>query len=150
MKLLYLDIDGVLNDHSKYDNNYCGIKKECVDQLNRILEAVPDLQIVISSAWRYMIPDAMSLKGFEYLLLTHGLNCYGRLYSYTCRDEILGTRERQIKLHLMDEHKIESFAVLDDLPLNIKEKFFVRTNGKIGLTKEDADMVIRILTIGNY
>lgn len=43
MKLLFLDIDGVLNDHSKFSNNYCGIKQECVDNLNIILDKYKDL-----------------------------------------------------------------------------------------------------------
>jgi len=54
MKLLFLDIDGVLNDHAKLESGYCGIRHDKASLLNRILDAVPDVQLVISSAWRYL------------------------------------------------------------------------------------------------
>jgi hypothetical protein len=72
MKLLFLDIDGVLNSHDQHPNGYCGIHPEKVMLLNGIVEKT-NCKIVISSAWRYMILRGdMTLKGFGNLLGTYG------------------------------------------------------------------------------
>ena len=143
MKLLFLDIDGVLNGHETHTNGYCGIKPYNVEVLNSILGAVPDVQIVISSAWRYMIyPDAMTLKGFEYLLIVSGLNCRGRIHGHTVRDEIIEEREDQI-LDYARKNNCQEFIVLDDMDLKMTQ--LVRTNGKVGITNTEAQKVIALL-----
>jgi hypothetical protein len=38
-KLIFLDCDGVLNDHKQHANGYCGTTRRCVQNLNRILRA---------------------------------------------------------------------------------------------------------------
>lgn len=50
MKVLFLDIDGVLNSHTKLANGYCGIEPKQVEMLNCLLDDIPDLKLVISSA----------------------------------------------------------------------------------------------------
>jgi len=74
MKVIFLDIDGVLNGHEFCEHaKSCGINPECVCELNRIIAAT-DAKIVLSSAWRYMVHGgALTLKGFEYMLRTHGV-----------------------------------------------------------------------------
>lgn len=97
LPLIFLDIDGVLNAHA-YDPiaESCTISPECVKSFNRVLSET-DALIVLSSAWRYMIAGgAMTLKGFEYLLRTHGVHCNGRLVGRTCKDEFLEGRGKQI------------------------------------------------------
>lgn len=141
--IIFLDIDGVLNDHVAHQNNYCGTKKECVDNFNLILKYVPEVKIVISSAWRYMIiQGSMTLKGFEQLLLTHGVNCYNKLIGITQSDEFITERSEQIADWII-KNNVEKYVVLDDLPLNIPK--FVQTNGNIGLTVKLAEKVIGIL-----
>lgn len=69
MKILFLDIDGVLNNHEKLESGYCGISQPQAHHLNLILDTFPDLKLVISSAWRYMtFRGDMTLRGFEMLL----------------------------------------------------------------------------------
>lgn len=54
-KVLFLDIDGVLNAHFfDVDAQSSHIKPKCVERLNRVLKATR-CALVISSAWRYMI-----------------------------------------------------------------------------------------------
>lgn len=91
-----------------------------------------------------MISGSMSLKGFEYLLITHGVNCYNRLHGYTCRDELIETREKQIKRYLKDASINGSFVVLDDLNLRMSKNHFVRTDYSVGLTLKDVDKVIML------
>jgi hypothetical protein len=151
MRLIFLDIDGVLNDH-----NFCReaqsnlINPRCVANLNRILIST-DARIVLSSSWRYMISGgAHTLEGFEYMLRTHGVACSGRLISVTCpdEDEDAVTRGPQIRKWLRDRSRVTSFVVIDDVDDDIVREGlpFVRTDGNVGLTEADAERVIAILT----
>lgn len=171
MKILFCDIDGVLNDHSPMMNMYCGIDKEKVNLLNRVLDET-GCYIVISSAWRYMILGGdMTIRGFEHMLLTHGLNCYNRVIGHTPSDEKIRTRGQQISWWLDEEfdkflqkfnytaelrkqifEKSLKYVVVDDLDeeyegIKITQAghTLVKTDGKVGLTNENCTELIRIL-----
>jgi hypothetical protein len=166
MNFLVLDFDGVMNDHTRLANGYCQLKESCVLELCRILDACPEVKVVISSAWRYMmIEDGIGVKGFEYLLCLFGApydSVNGRIYHKTPTDEwmceFLGLSEKGATLDhewlkengcLLRREQIEFFldiqgakyVVLDDLDLEMPE--LVRTDGEVGLTEELADEVIR-------
>lgn len=130
MSILFLDIDGVLNGHNGL------IDKHCMANLNYIIDET-DCFVVISSSWRYMIPDAMTIKGFEYMLMTHGFK--GHIIGITDRDEVIPRREQQIEAYPKDDR----WAVVDDLPLQIEN--FVRTDAMVGLQHHDAVKLIQIL-----
>jgi hypothetical protein len=155
--VIFLDIDGVLNDHTQHENKYCGTSRYCVSAFNRLLKAFPTAKIVISSAWRYMIlRGEMTIKGFEMLLLTHGVNCYERVIGHTAADpqvephhhnldewEKAGLRWRADQIrNYAAEHGIERFIVIDDLGLVIDN--FYRTDGQQGLTNYDVKMIIEM------
>lgn len=150
-RIVFLDIDGVLNDPGCYDPRATSnrILPACVARLNRVLEAT-DARIVLSSAWRYMlIGRAMSLIGFEYLLRTHGVMS-GRLVGRTCADEDVKERGWQIhewrKVH---DHR-GRYVVIDDMDAHISKLHpFVHVDGAVGLTDADADAAIRLLTKGD-
>lgn len=145
--LIFLDMDGVVNDHTQTESGFCGVLPRCAAQLNRILRAT-DAEIVISSAWRYMIPEAMNLKGFAYMLLTHGIDCKDRIIGLTCRDEELMPRGQQIRHWRCENGGARPYVVLDDLDLGITAAGhpFVLTDGKIGLTYRNADRAIAMLS----
>lgn len=145
--IVFLDMDGVLNSHDQHSNGYCGTTPAAVMVFNEVLRQTEAL-IVISSAWRYMVPEAMTLKGFEYLLLTHGVECKDRILDVTCRDEDLQPRGLQIR-HWLNEHGGDRrYVVLDDLDLGITEHGhpFVQTDSAVGLRSEDGIRVVEILT----
>lgn len=73
MKLIFLDIDGVLNGANLYEGTHTNrIRWECVQQVNRIVAAT-EAQVVLSSAWRYLIHSRqMKLAGFWAMLHSHG------------------------------------------------------------------------------
>ena len=53
--VIFCDIDGVLN-HSHFgkdENDKFGFADDCIANLKKILIAVPDTKIVISSAWKH-------------------------------------------------------------------------------------------------
>lgn len=175
MKLIFLDIDGVLNGHDwdpKAVSNR--IRPECVQRLNRIVRAT-EARIVLSSAWRYMVHmKALTLLGFEYLLRTHG-GAGLRIIGLTEPDEICpacgkkhrrkevkydldgyqrcidcgtsATRGCQISAYLRDHPKPEAYVAIDDCDLDITAHGhpLVLTSPRSGLSERKAREAVRIL-----
>ena len=158
--LLYLDIDGVLNDHRKLPGGYCGIDRDRAALLNCVLDEVPECKLVISSAWRYLVHEgSMTRKGFEFLLLSSGVKAHLRIYGFTRRDpaktppvtdadawRVLGLKWRAWQIEQFNlRHRPEKWAAIDDLPLDLPAGNFVQTDPAVGLTDSTIEKVIRIL-----
>ena len=158
MKIIFLDIDGVLNGHDWCEPAKSNrIRYQCIRELNRIIEAT-GAKIVLSSAWRYMIHGgAMTTTGFEYLFRTHG-SCGVRIIGVTKRDEdtpgydpskgLGDVRSEQIRSWISDESlNIESFVILDDEGEFDKELMphLVKCDPGNGMLAEQADAAISIL-----
>lgn len=145
MKIIFLDIDGVLNNHTTLIP--WGFDNECIKYFNWILQKT-DAKIIISSAWRYLIIDGqMTLKGFETMMRTHGINCLNRVIGLTTLDDIIFEREDQIKLWIsVKKESIEKFIIIDDCwEFPTYKNNFVHTDGYYGLTFKDAEKAIQIL-----
>lgn len=156
-KYLFLDIDGVLNGHewNETSESYT-IKLSNVLNLNLVIEKTK-CKIILHSAWRYMIYGKdMTIRGFEYLLRTHGVTSNLYIDAITASDETISKREIQIEeyiRYLKEESYIKeqkfSYAIVDDLPLFFTESEvqdrFVRTDGKFGMSLFDAKKLIEIL-----
>ena len=145
MKVLFLDIDGVLCTHqeyarSEYDPEYethiYPFKKECVDNLNKILEQT-DAKVVVSSTWRRLF----SKENLQKIFKQNGLNA--DIFDVT-PGTISGTRSREINLWLEDHDKCK-FVVLDDLDLSASFDMFVHTDERFGLTEGQTEEAISIL-----
>lgn len=153
--VLFLDIDGVLNGHD-YDEDAQSstINPGCVKHLNRVIRDT-DCALVLSTAWRYMVlKGAMTLRGFEYLLRTHGVHASGRLIGLTAEGEESGhaddgpTSRHGLITAWVDEHMgLVHWAVVDDMDLERGGPLlpFVKTNRETGMTAEDADKLIALL-----
>ena len=145
-KVIFLDIDGVLNNHTKIDHElntqgYCSIDPRCALTFNYLLKKTK-ANVVLSSAWRYMIlKEEMTLKGFNYLLITHGIFC--NLIGHTCSDELLPERSDQIQSWVHKNLPIHRYVVLDDLTISNHPQVFV--DGNRGLTPTNALQAIKIL-----
>ena len=146
---IFLDIDGVLNNHKPLENNTCGINKENIAALNLIMDEC-DPFIILSSAWRSLIArEDLSLRGFEIMLQTHGLKCFNKLVSHTRFQMFQDNREEEILEYIID-NRIHNYVILDDLPLdftnlNIPAYRFIKTDPHLGLTIEDAQKAISTL-----
>ncbi len=169
MRVLFLDIDGVLNVHEPLDAEVmCGkLHADKVNRLNFVLRKTGAM-IVVSSAWRYFIHRGeMNLAGFDWLLRSHGVIA-GRLAGVTRPDtmKIRGdvyngdpktwpmTNERgqQIQDWInisvgMTGFAVSGYAVVDDLDLGIREAGhpFVQTDGKVGLTIANCAQLVNML-----
>lgn len=157
MKYLFLDIDGVLNDHTyNSDAESCTLLPQCVEQMNRIIHVVPDVQVIVSSAWRYMVfGGVMTWPGFLYMLRTHGVTKKLVIMGCTKPDEEIPNRGAQISDWIASafaEHRDITFVVLDDAPDTMcfrgVEDRLVKTQGNVGLTVVEADQVINLLLGG--
>lgn len=117
IKILFLDIDGVLNNCYTKDSCgvYIGIDDKYVQNLRKIVDSADNCKIVLSSTWRLgLTRDKKRLKGhWEYLsnkLAKQGL----KIFDVT--PDFKGSRGREIHQWLED-HKdlnIENWIVLDD------------------------------------
>lgn len=114
--VLFLDIDGVLNDHQYNPRSKSNtLLPRQVKHLNTIIDAVAPA-IVIASAWRYMINGgAITTQGFNYLLRTHGVDARVNVIGTTAPDESIPRRDDQILEWIAVHQLIVPWAVVDDL-----------------------------------
>lgn len=168
MKLLFLDIDGVLNNHDFDHFAMCGrIHYDKIILLNQILDATK-AKVILTSAWRYIIHrNESTLVGMDWLLRSHGMRS-GHLLDITRLDTMVErpargydgkpeswpqTNERgnQISDYLKSSSiRIASYVALDDLDLGISEAGhpFVQTDATVGLTYKEVSQCIEHLMKG--
>ena len=133
MKVLFLDIDGVLNSarscvaNNGYPMNLTPHDLPMFDQVAvamvRGLCARARVSVVISSAWR----------------LTHHWDAIGRALDLPTMDRtpsLLGPRGREIEAWLTAHPQVREWAILDDDPDMLPEQLprFVQTDGREGLS----------------
>lgn len=120
MKVLFLDIDGVLNwagTQERY-NGFIGLDPSRIARFNRIIEAHPDVKIVISSTWRKtasFIEDGFD--GLVKLLADNGLK--GEIIGHTIITFSHMPRGSEIRDWLEDyqeenDGQLPTFVILDD------------------------------------
>ena len=166
MKVLFLDVDGVLNNDMWFEwRQYCAVHKKplkCrefnpelesvntmldernVANLNRIIEST-DCEIVLSSSWR---PNSMDEIGeIDSALRREGL--IKSIFGITPRT-LSRIRGEEIELWLETASKhydVESYVILDDDSdmLESQLKNFVKVDAVSGLTASDSSVAIDIL-----
>lgn len=126
MKIIFLDIDGVLNTSATWDRVYSVYKKTGVrpveidefrvEYLKQIIDET-GAKIVLSSTWRSFFEKNNDLvvprseRGKE---LYEIFNKYGiEIYDYTTKNNNL-RREEQITMWINEHDDIDSFVVIDD------------------------------------
>ena len=153
MKVLFLDIDGVLNYEgcdSRYGSVYF-VMEEKVHMLKEIISKT-DAKIVLTSTWRHGLTDLMLgeetfeaglYEAFINTLEEHDMEIYG------CTGEDEATRGEEIEFWLqVAEEKIEGFVILDDMgpeQFCAYEPYLVQTALSVGLEQEHVNLVINML-----
>ena len=149
-KIIFLDIDGVLNsdafaDYMLEEDNIDIFNEDMLDeraiiQLKKIVMAT-DAEIVLSSSWRW----EKELRDKVH----HQLRAKNIDFVDTTPLEINTTLSRgmEIKVWLDDHPEVEQFVILDDDDLRIQEylPYHVKTTFRYGLTREKAAEAIKIL-----
>jgi hypothetical protein len=148
MKILFLDIDGVLTTPAEFQQGYVSEKynnhlmypfnKKCVDNLKRIISET-GANIVLSTSWKRQHP----LDEMNEIFKDNNVNL--PILDSTPND-VGDFRGHEINLWIeQNKDNIDSFCVVDDLDLSACFVNFVKTEPRVGLTDGDADEIIAIL-----
>ena len=131
MKVIFLDVDGVLNSNAYVDytlkNNVKGILEEIdpktIEMLKYALD-VTDAQIVVSSSWR----NIRKFEQLKELFLRYGINLDEKT-------PVLGhERGLEIKQYLEEHVDIDQYLILDD---DMFDSFDEELRNNLILTKEN-------------
>ena len=179
MKVIFLDIDGVMNSTeemialynqygSSIDNTLpsptkCNLLKQLVEETGA--------KVVLSSSWRLSLNAIQKLIDlFEtYNLVLSGFTCHEvdskkfkdspyedikPRYQHTIGDfgTYIEDRGAEIAAWLLDHPKVSNFVILDDEDSDIKSWFpnnLVKTDIQVGLTIDDCLKAAEILKGGN-
>lgn len=157
IKILFLDIDGVMNKFEKIllspreatPNTMKSlgltleVHKELVDRVNQITDAT-GAYIVISSSWRI----GYLADWVDVVLYLHNSGLKGFILGRTPSFRELRTRGEEIKAYLSDhkEENIVSFIILDDNnDMGQYSERLILTDHQIGIQDEHVEQAIRML-----
>ena len=149
MKIVFLDIDGVLNS-AEYDLSR-GEKDGNIDitrlpLIKRIVENT-GAKIVLSSSWRKLWEADKTLCSAEGLEIDNAFSSAGlEIFDKT---PIMGLRSQEIACWLENHPETERFVILDDMLFGWGElsDYLVRTDGAVGrgLENQHVERAIEIL-----
>lgn len=137
MKILFLDIDGVMNNarSSQTADRYLPIEPYAVLLLDRIIQAT-GCQVVLSSSWRHMLDWKDMMKRF--MPSVEFLDKTPRVDGGFRGDEIL----KWIIDFEEKNERVEVHAILDDNLDFHRDQPLFKTSWPTGLTEEIAQAVI--------
>lgn len=165
MKIIFLDIDGVLNTSKTFYDNYVyfkktGIRKIPLDEerivyLKEIIQKT-EAKIVLSSSWRLYFEKNIKLRPInEYAQKLVDLLSKYDLFIYDITPmERLGVRQNEINMYLESHPDIDSFVILDDDTSDlfwfidnhlIKMNFYDSQSELSGLCPEHIPLIISVL-----
>lgn len=139
MKVLFLDIDGVLNCGATFEGKHrCDvIDRDMVQEINRVIQAT-DCNVVISSSWRLAWPMG-ELKA--------RLRQEGMIDRVIDKTPMLRRRDDEILAWLKEHPEVTRFAVVDDdsFDLTAVADRLAHTSFETGLLAKHADRLIELL-----
>lgn len=161
MKVIFLDIDGVLNVISQgHDNHGALFHPHLVDNLRSVIDST-GAKIVVSSTWRTRGLEKMREmwkdRGLPGDIIGVTPDCSQLLDNGTCEFLDLVERGHEIQDWLKEHPEVINYVIFDDDNdmLESQRKRFVRTSNNInhpdcvddgyGLTRACAEDAIRIL-----
>lgn len=140
MRVIFLDIDGVLNKLGTFDegcrtgigpDGFIGMDSELVERFNRLVVDV-DADIVLSSSWR-------GDPNWHETMVRYGI--VDRFIDRTPR--LKGIRGHEIYSWLKKNREVREYAIIDDESdmLVLQKPHFFKTSYKEGLTEEICDQI---------
>lgn len=151
MKLLFLDIDGVMNtDESRGEAAAAGktvdvINPENAKYLNTLQRLLPDLRIVVSSTWRLIYPleqieRKLRAAGYEGEPLLDRTPCHGR------GDPFDSCRGGEIQSWINKNAKGVPYAIVDDHDnMGPVLDRLVQTHPEVGLDGTAVEAIVELL-----
>ena len=140
MKVLFLDVDGVLNcrDTTQRFKGSTGIDNRHLMILSKITDEIEDLEIVVSSTWRCHpdfldhLKDSLSFIGAEVFDVTPDMWKQNRSEG----------RGFEVQVWLDAHPEVTRFACIDDDGDFLPTQKLFRTMWSSGLTEEIAEQII--------
>lgn len=170
MKVIFLDIDGVLNCEQTYidrkekmqqEKKYIlDIDEEKVQLLGKICEAT-EAKVVLTSSWRFDWKNGtdslvlLQSRLLQRLFDKYHIEVVGVTPVVSREDGLYHSwRENEIRAYLLEHPEIESFCILDSEMFDLKtlKKFVVKTsyrktrNNMGGLLESHVEDAIKILS----
>lgn len=152
-KIIFIDIDGVLNSkasrkNSEIDYYHDFISDENMRFLEYIVRATGGAEIVLSSSWKFYWNRGKTQHDEAGYYMNRIFKGYGLEISDKTSD-LDNDRDAEISQWIENnKNKIESYVILDDYDYNwssCNKKHFVMTNDETGLDESSADRAIAIL-----
>ena len=154
MKIIFLDIDGVLNsrayDRKRNWNEQTDIDETRLPFIKQIVDAA-DAKIVLSSTWRQHWNKDPNYCDEDGRYINNAFAKFGlQIFDKTPDLGITASRREEISKWLKEtEHAVESFVIIDDYRYGWGDlsEHFVKTdpNFRLGIEKEQAEEAIKIL-----
>lgn len=146
MKIIFLDVDGVLNNWKTKEltpDKYIGIDDNLVEMLSKIVK-LTGAQIVLTSDWK----DDWNLQKPDGVYLDNKLKKYN-LEIITRTFESLASRRGEGIRAYLERNKVDKYVIIDDTEFmdftDELEERFVNTDPALGLTLEDVQKAVKIL-----
>lgn len=158
-KIIFLDVDGVLNCRTTdkmAPSGYRGVEMDFIENLVRIVKKT-GAEIVMTSDWKDLWDKETGEKkpDFQYLetrLSRKGLSVTDKTNDKSNSEDINSGRGEGIRQYLETHPEIENYVILDDAhytdfrTLGFEEKGkVVYTSAQEGLDIQTADKAIRVL-----
>ena len=117
MRIIFLDIDGVLNSNAFFDTNPDNVEIDntFVERLVKLYNTYPDTKIVLSSYWRYLAANNKSKQYFYSKMKENNLDVIDETpLSYPGTTQLINNRPIEIKLWLNAHPEIKKWVSIED------------------------------------
>lgn len=145
MRVIFLDIDGVLNCTSS--KSECGAYKGIDDKKVVVLKELVDktqAKIVLASSWKESWYKEQRLKDCQDELANYLDRKLRRQRLYILDKIEEGHRAEEIQKYVAT-HPVEAFVILDDEDADYQkyclDKFWIKTDDVVGLSENVADAI---------
>lgn len=138
MKLLFLDIDGVMtSDNGKLNKSFLyPFSDSCVQVLNEILR-LNKVRVILTSSWRTVFDAEKQNQIFKE---------NGVIQTPADQTKDIGYKHRSLEIkEYLQSRKVESFVILDDMDIAGFADNFVKIDPKTGLTEGYIERINQIL-----
>lgn len=154
MKIIFLDIDGVMNNsHRGYIIKHKNFKPEGFDPiavayLKQLIEET-DSKIVICSSWRICI--GTNIEWWNGLFAAYGIYKLNTEYVWGLTPNLFGMRGEEVASYIKMQNEdltwdsIEKYVILDDSTDYYDNQPLIRVNNVYGLNRDNIEAAKLIL-----
>lgn len=142
MNIIFLDIDGVLNNTLTYKFHNSYIDENCLELFLDTINEIPDCKIVVSSSWRSYKKE----KFINYINITKSYSLF-RIFPFLhddyCTPKINNViRGKEIEEWLNNHKNTDiKYICIDDDGDFLPEQPLLQTNRQVGFSLEDSKIL---------